>query len=88
MLYFPLDSGKKTIDGLVDTGALTCAISQADLRKNGLLAPQASLNEGQSPDFQLMVANGHLETRSAAVQLQIEVGNILFHERFIVIPIS
>ena len=33
MLYFPMDSGEINLDGLVDTGALTSAIPEADLRK-------------------------------------------------------
>ena len=33
MLYFPMDFGELTIDGLVDTGALSSAIPEADLRK-------------------------------------------------------
>ena len=39
MLYFPMDFGELTLDGLVDTGALTSAIPEADLRKTRLLAP-------------------------------------------------
>ena len=72
------------IDGLIDTGAITSAISGADLKKIPLLAPQTFLNEGPAPDFQIMVANGHLGTPSATVELLLEVGDILFKERFIV----
>ena len=39
MLYFPMDFGELNIDGLVDTGALSSAIPEADLRKIRLLAP-------------------------------------------------
>ena len=31
MLYFPMDFGELTLDGLVDTGALSSAIPEADL---------------------------------------------------------
>ena len=31
MLYFPIDFGKLTLDGLVDTGAFSSAIPGADL---------------------------------------------------------
>ena len=31
MYYFPMDFEKLTLDGLIDTGALTSAISEADL---------------------------------------------------------
>ena len=37
MLYFPMDFGELNIDGLIDTGALSSAISEADLRKIRLL---------------------------------------------------
>ena len=38
MLYFLMDFGELTIDGLIDTGALTSAISEADLNKIKLLS--------------------------------------------------
>ena len=39
MLYFPMDFGELNIDGLIDTGALSSAIPEANLRKARLLAP-------------------------------------------------
>ena len=65
MLYFPMDFGELTIDGLIDTGALSSAIPEADLRKIRLLAPQPIVKEGPAPTFQIMVANGQLETQRA-----------------------
>ena len=64
MLYFPMDFGELTLDGLVDTGALSSAIPEADLRKIRLLAPQSIVKEGPAPNSQVMVANGQLETDS------------------------
>ena len=84
MLFYPLDSGELTIDGLNDPNALTSAISEADVRKIRLLATQTILNEGPPPYFQRLVANGHLERPSATVELQFEVGDIFFNEGFIV----
>ena len=84
MLYFPMDFGELNIDGLIDTGALSTAIPEADLRKIRLLAPHTILNEGPPPDFQIMVANGQLEAPIATVELQLEVGDITFIEKFIV----
>ena len=84
MLYFPMDSGELTLDGLVDTGALSSAIPEADLRKIRLLAPQSIIKEGPAPNFQIMVANGQLETPKSTVELKFEVGDIDFHEIFIV----
>ena len=84
MLYFPMDFGELTLDGLVDTGALSSAIPEADLRKIRLLAPQSIVKEGPAPNFQIMVANGQLETPRSTVELKFEVGDIEFHEIFIV----
>ena len=49
MLYFPMDFGELTLDGLVDTGALSNAIHEADLRKISLLAPQLIVKRAQLP---------------------------------------
>ena len=38
MYYIPMDFEKLTLDGLIDTGALTSAISEQDLNKIKLLA--------------------------------------------------
>ena len=85
MLYFPMDFGELTIDGLIDTGAfLSSAIPEADLRKLRLLAPQSIVKEGPAPTFQIMVANGQLETPKSTVELKFEVGDFEFHEIFIV----
>ena len=84
MLYFPMDFGKLNIYRLIDTGALSSTIPEADLRKIRLLAPHTILNEGPPPEFQIMVANGQLEAPIATVELQFEVGDITFREKFIV----
>ena len=81
---FPMDFGELTLDGLVDTGALSSAIPEADLRKIRLLAPQSIIKEGPAPNFQIMVANGQLENPKSTVELKFEVGDIDFHEIFIV----
>ena len=44
MLFFPRDFGELNIDGLINTGALSSANSEADLRKIRLLAPHTILN--------------------------------------------
>ena len=82
MLYFPMDFGELTLDGLIDTGAHSSAIPEADLRKIRLLAPQSIIKEGPAPSFQTMVANGDLETPKSTVKLKFEVGDIEFHEIF------
>ena len=84
MLFFLLDFGELTFDSLFDIFTLTSATSEAGLLKIWLLAPQTILNETPPPDFQIMVANGHLKTPSATAKLQYEAEDILFKERFLV----
>ena len=79
-----MDFGELKIAGLKNTGALSSAIPEADLRKIRLLAPYTILNEGPPPEFQIMVANGQLEAPIATVEFQFEVGDITFREKFIV----
>ena len=85
MLYFLMDFGELTIDGLIDTGALSSAIPEMDLRKIRLLSRQSVIREGPPPHFQIMVANGQLETPKSTIELRFEVGDIEFHEYFIVL---
>ena len=80
-----MDSAELKIDGLIDTGALTSGIPESDLRKITLLTPESIIKEGPPPNFQIMVANGQLETPKATLELKFEVGDIEFHEVFIVI---
>ena len=84
MLYFSMDFGELTIDGLIDTGALSSAIPEMDLRKIRFLSPQSIIGEGPPPNFQIMVANGQLETPKSTIDIKFEVGDIEFHEIFIV----
>ena len=49
MYYFSMDFEKLTLDGLIDTGALTSAISEADLNKIKLLSNEAIKDTG--PDY-------------------------------------
>ena len=51
MLYFPIPFGELTLDGFVDTGALSSAIPDADLRKIRLLA-LSHCQKGPSTQFQ------------------------------------
>ena len=49
MLNFQMDFGEVTLNGLVDTGALSSAIPEADLRKIHLLAPQYIIKGTRHP---------------------------------------
>ena len=80
MLYFPTEFVELTIDGLIDTGALSSAIPEMDLRKIRLFSPQSVIRESPPPNFQIRVTNGQLETPKSTIELNFEVGDIEFHE--------
>ena len=51
MYHMPMDFEKLTLDGLIDTGALTSAISEQDLNKIKLLANESVKETGPPPNF-------------------------------------
>ena len=79
-----MDFEKLTLDGLIDTSALTSAISEADLNKIKLLSNEAINDAGPAPNFQIMVANGQLQRPIGTVLLEFEVADFQFQENFIV----
>ena len=79
-----MDFEKLTLDGLIDTGALTSAISEPDLNKIKLLANEAIKETGPPPNFQIMVANGQLEVPIGTVLLEFEVADFMLKENFII----
>ena len=68
MLSFPMDFGDLTLDGLVDTGALSSAIPETDQRKIQLSAPQSIIKEGPAPNFEIMVPIGQLKNPKSTVE--------------------
>ena len=84
MYYMPMDFEKLTLDGLIDTGALTSAISEQDLNKIKLLANEAIKDTGPPPNFQIMVANGQLEVPIGTVLLEFEVADFMLRGNFII----
>ena len=73
-----MDFEKLTRDGVIDTGALTSAISEQDLNKIKLFAPESITDTGPAPNFQLIVANGQLETPIRTACLTFEVADSMF----------
>ena len=84
MYYMPMDFEKLTLDGLIDTGALTSAISEQDLNKIKLLANETIKETGPPPVFQIMVANGQLEVPIGTVLSEFEVAYFMLREIFII----
>ena len=66
-----------TLEGLIDTGALTSAISEQELNKIKLIANVAIKDTGQLQHFQIMVANGQLEVPIGTVLLEFEVPDFM-----------
>ena len=85
MYYIPMDFEKLTLDGLIDTGAPTSAISEQDLHKIKLLANEAIKETGPPPNFQIMVANGQLEVPIGTVLLEFEVADFMLKKNFIIL---
>ena len=56
MYYMPIGFEKLTLDGHIDTGALTSAISEQDHNKIKLIANEAKKDTGPPPNFRIMVA--------------------------------
>ena len=82
-----MDFEKLTLYGLIGTGALTSAISQQDLNKIKLPAPEAITDTCPAPNFQKMVANGQLGTPIGTVCLTFEVADFMFKGNFIVMKV-
>ena len=79
-----MDFEKLTLDGLIDTGAPTSAISEQDLNKIKLLANEAIEETGPPPNFQIMGANGQLEVSIGTILLEFEVSDFMLKENFII----
>ena len=73
MYYIPMDFEKLTLDGLIDTGA----ISEQNLKNIKSLAIEAIKETGPPPNFQIKVANGQLEIPIGPVQLEFEVADFI-----------
>ena len=67
MYYIPMVFEKLILGGVINTGALTSAISEQDLYKIKLSANEAIEETGPPPNFQIMVANGQLEVPISTV---------------------
>ena len=86
MSHIPMGFGDLTIHGPSDTWALYSSFKEVDFEKIKQISPLKILKQGPPTAFQIIVANGQLETPIEPTELQFEVGDITFVERFIVIP--
>ena len=81
---YPWTSQKLTLYGLIDTGTLISAISEQVLNEIKLLANEPIKETGPQPNFQIKVANLHLEVSIGTVLLEFEVADFMLRENFIV----
>ena len=85
MLYVPLGfENGLTIDVLVDSGAYVSAIVQKELDRIKQQIPSNILKIDEPPNFQIQVANGHLEKPIATATLKFDLGDHIFAEHFFV----
>ena len=86
MMYVPLDfENGLTIDALVDLGAYFSAIAQKELDRIKQQASSNILKIDGPLNFQIQVANGHLEKPIATATLKFDIGDHIFGEQFVVI---
>ena len=55
-----MDFRELTIEGLIDTGALSSEVLEMVLQTIRLLSPQSVIRESSAPNYPILVANGQL----------------------------
>ena len=58
MMYIPLNFNKFECQGLLDTGAVQSAMSEAELTRVLKASPNALVQELPAPNFKVQIANG------------------------------
>ena len=75
----PRGKGEPILGDLVDTGASSPAILEADVRKLRLLSPQSIKKDDPAPNIK-MDGNGRLENTKSTVKMKFDIDAIRFHE--------
>ena len=86
MLYVPLQFREYENFGLLDTGAIQSALSEAELRCILAAHPAALLQELPAPEFKVQTANGNIVPVKKQVLLRFFIGGKIFEETFMVLP--
>ena len=84
MLYVPLQFREYENFGLLDTGAIQSALSEAELILTA--HPAALLKELPAPEFKVQIANGNIVPVRKQVLLRFFIGGKVFEETFMVLP--
>ena len=85
MLYVPLQFRAYENFGLLDTGAIQSALSEAELRRILTAHPAALLEELPAPEFKVQIANGNIVPVRKQVLLRFFIGGKIFEETFMVL---
>ena len=84
MLYVSLDfENGLTIDALVDSAAYVSAIAETKLDGIKQQAPANIFKNDDPPNFQIQVANGHLEKPISTATPKFDIGDNTFGEHFV-----
>ena len=86
MLYVHLQFRAYENFGLLDTGAIQSALSEAELRRILSAHPAALLQELPAPEFKVQIANGNIVPVRKQVLLRFFIGGKVFEETFMVLP--
>ena len=86
MLFVPLQFNSYENQGLLDTGAVRSALSEAELRKITAAHPEAVIDELPPPNFKVQIANGNLVPIRKQVLLRFFIAGKFFEEVFLVLP--
>ena len=86
MLYVPLQFRAYENFGLLDTGAIQSALSEAELRRIITAHPAALLQEHPAPEFKVQITNGNIVPVRKQVLLRFFIGGKIFEETFMVLP--
>ena len=86
MLYVPLQFRAYENFGLLDTGAIQSALSEAEIRCILSAHSAAFLQELSAPEFKVQIANSNIVPVREQVLLQFFIGEKVFEESFMVLP--
>ena len=85
-MFPPLQFNNYENQGLLDTGAVQSALSEAELDKITAAHPEAVLDELPPPNFKVQIANGNLVPIRKQVLLRFLIAGKVFEEVILVLP--
>ena len=86
MLFVLLQFNTYENQGLLDTGAVQSALSEAELRKYTAAHPEAVLNELPPPNYIVQIANGNLVPIRKQFLSRFFIAGKVFEDVFLVVP--